>query len=83
MTVIDSKNLSSEQLIEQVKYELKNYCGIETVRMIKEFAVPKALPKLVNLKYEILPFDTLYITIRQLNKRQNKWHMYHRKIRQN
>ena len=58
VTVIDSKNLSSEQLIEQVKYELKNYCGIETVRMIKEFAVPKALPKLVNLKYEILPFDT-------------------------
>ena len=26
--------------------------------MIKEFSIPKALPKLVNLKYEILPFDT-------------------------
>ncbi|MDA9817165.1 FAD-dependent oxidoreductase [bacterium] len=60
VTVIDSKNLSSEKLIEEVKNELKNYCGIETVRMIKEFIIPKALPKLVNLKYEILPCDTYF-----------------------
>ena len=60
VTVIDSKNLSSEKLIEEVKNELKIYCGIETVRMIKEFIIPKALPQLVDLKYEILPRDTYF-----------------------
>ena len=60
VTVIDCKNLSGEQLIEQVKNELKNYCGIETVRMIKEFVIPKALPKLADLQYDILSPDTYF-----------------------
>jgi protoporphyrinogen oxidase len=60
VTVIDSKNLSGEQLIEQVKNELKVYCGIETVRMIKEFIIPKALPKLAGLQYDILSSDTYF-----------------------
>ncbi|MFT4661182.1 MAG: protoporphyrinogen oxidase [Patiriisocius sp.] len=57
VTVIDDKNLSSEQLIEHVKIELNDYCGIDTLRMLKQYIIPMALPKLEDLKYEVLPSE--------------------------
>tara|TARA_B110000977_G_scaffold192804_1_gene266841 strand:- start:933 stop:2183 length:1251 start_codon:yes stop_codon:yes gene_type:complete len=58
VTVIDSQNLSDKTLIEQVKAELKTHCGIDSLKLIKLYTIPKALPKFKNLKYEISPLET-------------------------
>ena len=58
VTVIDSQNLSDLILIEQVKIELQELCGIDSLTFIKQYTLPKALPKLKNLKDEILPSET-------------------------
>jgi protoporphyrinogen oxidase len=58
VTIIDNQNLTTEQLIKQVKSELKDYCGIDVIRLIKQYDIPMALPKLEGLKYEVLPSET-------------------------
>ena len=54
VTVIEDQGLSETELIEAVKKELKTFCGISTTRFIKLYNIPRALPKLSDLKYEIL-----------------------------
>lgn len=58
VTVINNQNLTNERLLERVKNELKDYCGIDTTRLIKQYDIPMALPKLQDLKYEVLPSET-------------------------
>ena len=58
VTVIDTQSLSHEALVEGVKEELLSYCGIKTTKLIKIYDVPKALPKLDNLKYDMIPSET-------------------------
>ena len=58
VTVINDQNLSHEALIEAVQTELKAYCGITTTKFIKLYRIPKALPKLRNLKYDMMPSET-------------------------
>jgi protoporphyrinogen oxidase len=58
VTIIDNQNLTTEQLIKRVKSELKDYCGIDVIRLIKQYDIPMALPKLESLKYEVLPSET-------------------------
>jgi len=58
VTVIEDQGLSETELIEAVKKELKTFCGISTTRFIKLYNIPRALPKLSDLKYEILPSET-------------------------
>ncbi|MDC1324727.1 FAD-dependent oxidoreductase [Flavobacteriaceae bacterium] len=58
VTVINDQNLSHEALIEAVQTELKAYCGITTTKFIKLYRIPKALPKLRNLKYAMMPSET-------------------------
>ncbi len=58
VTIIDKQNLSPEELIKQVKRELKDYCGIDVTRLIKQYDIPMALPKLEDLKYKALPSET-------------------------
>jgi hypothetical protein len=58
VTVIDDQNLSEIDLVEAVKTELKTYCGITTTKFIKLYRIPKALPKLRNLKYDMMPSET-------------------------
>ena len=53
VTVIDDKSLSSERLIEEVKSELQTYCGIEAGRLVKLYTIPKALPELDELQYDL------------------------------
>jgi protoporphyrinogen oxidase len=62
VTIIDKQNLSLEELIKQVKIELKDYCGIDVIRLIKQYDIPMALPKLEDLKYKALPSETLLNT---------------------
>ena len=49
VTVIDSKSFSNSDLIDRVKYELKKYCGINVIRLISQFNIPKSLPDLKNI----------------------------------
>ena len=58
VTVIDHPNLSNEALIERVKIELRAHCGIDACKFIKQYKIPMALPKLMDLKYEVLPAKT-------------------------
>jgi protoporphyrinogen oxidase len=58
VTVIDNQNLTKEALIERVKKELKLSCNIETLKFIKHYHIAKALPKLNDLKYNLLPLET-------------------------
>ena len=58
VTVIDNRNLSNELLVEQVKMELKKYCGIDNCTLIKQYTIPKALPRLTNIQYDVYPSET-------------------------
>ena len=49
---------SNASLIEAVKTELNECCGITTTNFIKLYNIPKALQKLTDLKYEMMPSET-------------------------
>jgi protoporphyrinogen oxidase len=55
VTVIDRQGLSDKELIQKVEIELKAHCGITECNFIALYQIPKALPKLKDLKYEISP----------------------------
>jgi len=58
VTVIDTQNLKEEALLQQVKKELKELCGIDAGQLIKQYTIPMALPNLANLTHELDPIDT-------------------------
>lgn len=58
VTVVKKHELSAEVLQHQVIKELKQCCGIETAKFIKQYTIKKALPKLENLLYEMNPSET-------------------------
>ena len=58
VTVVDNQNLPSDKLIQRVQTELKQYCGINTSKLIKHYSIPMSLPKLKELKYNALPSQT-------------------------
>jgi protoporphyrinogen oxidase len=58
VTVVKEHNLSPEELQKQVEKELNMFCGIATLRFIKQFSIPKALPKIDNLRYEMSPMES-------------------------
>jgi protoporphyrinogen oxidase len=58
VTIIDDQNLSAEELVIRVKKELEDYCGIDIIRMIKQYDIPIALPKIEDLKYKVSPSET-------------------------
>ncbi|AUC84246.1 oxidoreductase [Polaribacter sp. ALD11] len=62
VTVINSKNLSEEKLVAEVKKELQEYCNIDSCTFIKRYKIPMALPKLNHLQYEMLPSETRLTT---------------------
>ena len=55
VTVIDRQGLSDKELIQKVEKELKAHCGITGCNFIALYQIPKALPKLKDLKYAISP----------------------------
>jgi hypothetical protein len=62
VTVVNRQNLTDELLLEKVKSELSAYCGIASCDFIKLYTIPMALPKLKDLKYEMLPSETRLTT---------------------
>ena len=62
VTVVRKHNLVENELIEQVREELIKNCGIKTGRFLKRYRIPKALPKINGLQYEMLPSETRLTT---------------------
>ena len=58
VTVVKEHGLPDKELIERVKNELKKECKIEGITFLKLYNIPKALPKLNNLQYDITPSET-------------------------
>ena len=58
VTVVENQNLPSKVLVERVKRELKEHCGIDSCKFIKHYSIPMSLPKLNDLQYEMLPSET-------------------------
>jgi protoporphyrinogen oxidase len=60
VTVVKDHGLTPELLQKHVERELQAYCKIESLRFIKHYSIPKALPKLNNLKYEMSASETKF-----------------------
>lgn len=58
VTVVKNHGLSSEALIVRVQEELKRYCSIDTLKFLKKYTIPQALPDLSGLKYDLPPSET-------------------------
>ena len=53
VTVVDSKGLSGNDLVNKVKTELSELCNIRVGELKHSFTIPKALPNLQNIQNEI------------------------------
>ena len=51
VTVLNHLDVADEALVDRVKKELENYCGIEETEFLYLLDIPKALPVLSHLKY--------------------------------
>ncbi|MDO6472797.1 NAD(P)/FAD-dependent oxidoreductase [Maribacter sp. 1_MG-2023] len=58
VTVVDNQGITGKALIDQVQTELKEFCGITSPTFLKHYSIPKSLPKLSDLQYEISPSET-------------------------
>lgn len=58
VTVVKNHDLSEYQLVQRVKEDLKKFCGITTERYLKHYAIKKALPKLNDIRYTLMPSET-------------------------
>lgn len=53
ITVVKNHQLNDNELVIAVKEELKNLCRIDDLNMLKLYHIPKALPRLNNIKYSL------------------------------
>ncbi len=58
VTIVKEHGLSEDALILRVQRELREYCGIDSSRFLKQYTIPMALPDLKNVQYEIAPSET-------------------------
>ena len=58
VSVVKKHQLTESELIAQVKAELETQAKIKVIQFLKRYYIPKALPKLENLKYSIDPGET-------------------------
>ena len=58
VTVVEDHNLSDKELVTAVTNQLKAICNIQELQFLKMYHIPKALPDLNDLKYEVVPAET-------------------------
>jgi len=58
VTVLDHKELPEDVLLREVRKELKNYCGINVRRLLKQYRIDQSLPDLTRTDYDIDPEET-------------------------
>jgi len=58
VSVIKSHSLTKENLVKQVKKELKEICDIEPVKLLKHYKISQALPDILDVNYKIPHTET-------------------------
>ncbi|MUP45975.1 FAD-dependent oxidoreductase [Gramella sp. BOM4] len=58
VTIVKPTELNKNELELRVRQELKKLCGIEVDKLLKHYKIPKALPDIRQLQYEIMPTET-------------------------
>jgi len=58
VTVVKEHNLTNEELQKKVEEELSTFCNISTLRFLKHYEIPNALPNLKNIQYDLAPSET-------------------------
>lgn len=58
VTVVKAHNYDEDTLVAIVEKELQEYCGIQTIRFLKRYRIPMALPDLSNVHYSMSPTAT-------------------------
>lgn len=58
VTVVKDHSLDEEALIDRVTQELQQYCGIIKSSFIKRYRIPKGLPDLTDIRYDMAPSET-------------------------
>lgn len=58
VTIVKNHSLNEVDLIEKIKNDLTQFCGIADVTFLKRYEIKKALPKLTNLQYELSSTET-------------------------
>ena len=58
VTVVKDHNLDDKELIEKIETELKTECNIDRLTFLKMHKIPKALPHLNNVQYNVFPSES-------------------------
>lgn len=58
VTVVKEHSLNKEELIKRVEDDLIRYCNIKTLKHLKTYHIPQALPDIEHLQYDISPTET-------------------------
>ncbi len=58
VTVVKEHNLSEKELVQKVTVELEEECNISNLTFLKCYNIPRALPNLSNLQYDVSPSQT-------------------------
>ena len=58
VTVVKEHKLNNDKLIEKIVNELKAECNIENLTFLKMYKIPKALPNLNNIQYDVFPSES-------------------------
>lgn len=58
VSVVKNHNLDKDELVETVKQELKDICGIEVHKLLKYYKIGQALPDILDVNYQIPHTET-------------------------
>lgn len=58
VSVVKPHDLNNDELVEGIKNELENLCGIKVNKFLKHYKIPKALPDILDLNYQIPHSET-------------------------
>ncbi|KAA2216940.1 FAD-dependent oxidoreductase [Maribacter flavus] len=58
VTVVKDHELTEYELVQRLKEDLHQFCGITTERYLKQYQIKKALPKLTDIRYSLTPSET-------------------------
>lgn len=58
VTVVKTHTYEEDALIAKVKQDLGRYCKIDNLDFIKRYPIPKGLPDLTDLRYDMAPSET-------------------------
>lgn len=58
VTIVEEHDLTEYQLVQRVKDDLEKFCGITISRYLKHYCIKKALPKLHDVRYSLMPTET-------------------------